>query len=95
MHLHQGLDQREPDAEPGSWSGPASTWENISNRPGRCSGAMPVSASVTATSAPSRAALIAMVPPGSVYLTALSSRLAKICARRTGSASSPIAADGN
>jgi hypothetical protein len=54
-----------------------------------------VSASVTATSAPSRAALIAMVPPGSVYLTALSSRLAKICARRTGSASSPIAADGN
>ena len=55
----------------------------------------PLSRTLITTLSPSRRADRAMVPPSSVYLAALLSRLPRICARRTGSPSSHSASPGS
>ena len=69
-----------------------SAWVNRSKTRGSSSGAipMPVSRTRTTASSPSRPASSSIRPPGSVYLAALFSRLARTCSSRAASASRGI-----
>ena len=73
-----------------------STCTNMSKTFVSISGAIPIPVSSTpmTTSSPSRRASRQIRPPGSVYLAALSSRLARTCSSRVGSASSRSSSSG-